>query len=107
MNEVGVRDNFPLDKIKVLLVPIDKFEFIKKLSSNTNIIVIGINNFSEKFYYVDDDSYQIYIDYNKYNEIKNNNCNKNRVFSCEEIENLISNRKLSSIRKALNKINIK
>lgn len=62
ISEFGVGKHIDLEQIKCICVPNDKVEYVKKLLNNDKILVLGLSNLEDKFYYLDD-SYC--LDYNK------------------------------------------
>ena len=54
LTEIGVKDNLPVDKIKTILVPGDKVEYVKKMVGDKDIKVLSMDGYDQKaFYYYD------------------------------------------------------
>ena len=67
--EVGIYGKLPKESIKVIMVPSDKVNFVKKIL-NDDIQVVAIDDIEDRFYYIDDVG-MISIDENRYNNLKN------------------------------------
>ena len=52
--EVGVTDKVPLEAFKAVIVPNDKVDLVKKMMSNDNILVLGMNYMEGKYYYFEE-----------------------------------------------------
>ena len=66
--EIGVKNHFPKELISCILVPADKVSMVKEMVGD-GIKVLPADLREEKFYSVDLDSFQIYVDDNRYNEL--------------------------------------
>jgi len=107
--EIGVDKNFPLEKIKMIGVPSDKVDFVKKLvKDQEGITVVAIDGISEKFYSIDNSSEMIYILENEFEKLKSNlkNSTNNKVFSLVELKNLMIERFSNVLEKFLPEIAI-
>jgi len=91
--EIGIKNNLPKESIKIIGVPSSKVNYVKKLVNDKNIEVIAIDNIKEKFYYVDDMGI-IYLDQNKYEKIKENQTKKDKVFTLNQLKELVFNKLL-------------
>jgi len=83
-SEVGVLDTFPVESIKIIGVPSEKIEMVKKMVGIKNIIVSPIDDIENKFYYVDDMGDitifdDVAEDFHKYLKDKNNKVEKKRL----------------------------
>ena len=97
VQEIGIRKNFPTEKIRVIAVPSDKVDVVKKMVGDKNIPVVGIDFLREKFFYQEDwGPIQIYE--GAYQKIKE------KVFREEEIKELASTRFLTRIQKMMEKL---
>lgn len=85
--EVGVKNRLSLEGIKLICVPSDKVEFVRKLIGDNKIIVAAIDDIYEKFYYVDDFGI-INISYEQYNNLKFNMKKNRKIFKLEELKNM-------------------
>lgn len=106
--EIGIEETLPVSSIKVIMVPKEKINFVKKLIVNEEISVVAINDFNNKFYYYDVlESYDnINISEEDYLNYLNGNYNeeKEKIFEIEEIKKVSSNRLLSNIKIQIDKI---
>lgn len=100
ISEIGVMNNLPKESIKVLCVPPSKVKYVKKITNNNEIEVLGVEGIKDKFYYVDDMG-TIYIDENKYEQIKNNTPKQEKTFKLSELKDLVYNKIFS--KKEVNK----
>lgn len=89
--EVGVINKLPLANIKVIGVPSDKVDYVKKLVLNDEIKVFAIDGINDKFYWFDDFSWDIHIDYDLFDIYKNNlsKPNSSFTFKLEEIRDVM------------------
>ena len=101
--EVGVNSTLPLESIKVIGVPSDKVEFVKRIINNDNIEVLAIDDVAEKFYYIDDFG-NVDISLEKYNDLKNNIMKKNKSFNSQDLRNLSFERIMSNIKTNIEKM---
>ena len=88
--EIGINKNLPKESIKLLGVPSSKVNYVKKIV-NQQIEVIAIDNIKNKFYYVDDMG-TIYFDQNRYQQIKDQQKQEDKVFTLSELKELIRKR---------------
>ena len=68
--EVGVYENFPKELITCIMVPSSKKEIVKKMVGE-DMLVLSMDGVLDKFYSVEYDLYDLYIDEEKYHKIKN------------------------------------
>lgn len=102
VTEVGIRENVPLEKIKVILVPETKAQFVRKLVRDKQITVASIN-MDDKFYYIDD--WEFVIDDKKAEEFVQGDKQENSItFGNEEVKEMASKREISGIKKIYRKI---
>jgi len=69
--EVGVRNKLPIESIRMIGVPSEKVEFVKKIVNNDEIKVLALDGIREKFYYIDDFVCNISIIDNLFNKLQN------------------------------------
>lgn len=95
--EVGIKDNFSKNSIKVILVPYDKVQFVKKLLNDDNILVAPMYKYTDKFW----QSITGYLSYSPdlYIKFKDNNYSNNKMFSANNMKQLAENRMLCGIKK--------
>ena len=95
---MGIKRNLPLESIKVIGVPSDKVNFVKRLLSNNSIKVVAMDNINNKFYYAED--YNIDIYYDKFNKLKEcmKNPKKKFSFKMEELRKLMIERFLLKVK---------
>lgn len=98
--EVGIMDSIPLEHIKIIAVPEDKVEFVRKLVGDNEIIVSPISIY-EKFYYIDSEFGEISFD-TKLAEQKKEVTRTN--FNAKAISKMSKTRKVSGIRSIYEKI---
>lgn len=97
--EVGITSSIPVENIKVILVPKEKVEFVKRVVGNTNIQVCSLQDKKDKFYYMHNyGATRIFDD--KYENLKNNNTIHN-PFSVNQVEKLSLGRKILKVKKAI------
>lgn len=103
--EVGVIDNLPKNKIKCIIVPENKVNFIKKMinMTNTNMLVLAANSNEKRFYNIDIEDGRIYINEERYNDFKNRR--KEKEIELQGIKEAVQNRKLSIIKKIIKRLN--
>ena len=102
--EVGVLNNLKTDLIKVICVPSDKVNLVKKIIDNQNIKVLAIDNICNKFYFIDGLLYSIDVNVEKYNKFQDNLNNSTKKFDLHQIKALVLERPLLNIKKQLDKI---
>lgn len=106
--EIGIEETLPVSSIKVIMVPKEKINFVKKLIGENDISVVEVNDFNNKFYYYDVlESYDnISISEEDYLNYLNGDYNeeKEKIFEIEEIKKVSSNRLLSNIKIQIDKI---
>ncbi len=97
--EIGIVNNVPLEDIKIIIAPESKIPFVRKLVGNKPILVAPIN-IDEKFYYINGENSEIFIDDKKAEEFiqGKNEKKKSITFNAEDIRNLASKRKFSGIK---------
>lgn len=102
--EIGIMHNIPLEHIKIIAVPEDKVEFVRKLVGNNDIIVTPIS-IDEKFYYVDSDFGEISFDAEKAKQLAQGGKKITRTnFNAVEIAEISKTRKVSGIKSIYEKI---
>lgn len=96
--EVGIMDNVPLEYIKLIAVPENKVEFVRKLVNNDKIAVAAIDT-DEKFYYMDEVSGEINFNDEKAKELieARKQPEQNTTFDSKAIRKLAEGRKISGI----------
>lgn len=97
--EIGIISNLSKDKIKIIFVPEEKREFVKKIVGE-DIKVMPIQNSIDKFYSISEYS-GIRIDDEKYNNLEQNIINKPKIFSNEEIKDTLLKRTISKIKQSI------
>ena len=103
--EIGIKESIPLEYIKVIAVPEDKVEFIRKLVGDKKIMVTPIS-IEEKFYYADLDSGEIFFDEEKAQKFDKEK-EQSRIistFKSKSIKKLAETRTSSSIQNMFGKI---
>ena len=85
--EVTVKEKFPKEYIKMIFIPSDKVEFVKKITNSDAIEVVSMDNICDKFYYIDETG--ITISHEMYNELKNKLQKNKKSFSLSEIKSLM------------------
>lgn len=103
--EIGIRDEFPLENIKVLCVPTDRLNFVRKIVSNLPIKVLSMDDSEKKFYYIDDMGiifiYPEILEELKVNLSKNRN---KKFFRLNEIKHIALGRAITNIKNKINQI---
>lgn len=106
--EVGIRNKLPKENIKVICVPTEKVEFVKKIVDNLEIKVLPMDDMDSKFYYCDTDfNYHFSINEQKFEEFKKSLTNKNKTkkeFSNSEVESLTHGRFLKNMLEQMKKL---
>ena len=102
--ELGILGNIPKERIKVILTEPSNVDFVRKIVKDSNIKVYPARDFQERFYYIDEGSYTIFIDYDKLETLKTAQEQEARRIKEEEIKNLAETRLLSRIKSQLDKI---
>ena len=69
--EIGIPGSFPKESIRVIMVPPSKVEVVRNLVDN-NIIVLAVDDIGDKFYNIQSDIFELYIDEIKFQKLKNN-----------------------------------
>lgn len=102
LSEIGAMGVLDTSSIKVLCVPDDKVNFVKRLVGDKNIKVMGFSGMNSRFYYFDD---LFLLDYSTdlIDEYKNN-LSKRVKFSNDEVREVASSRSLDKIFEIINKI---
>ena len=86
--EIGVTRELPPQKIKIILVPSDKVKFVKKIINNDEIIVVGMDDMSERFYYMNEYGY-VDFDKERLQILRDNLLKENKKFSLAELKELV------------------
>ena len=98
--EIGVLNNVSRDTIKVIFVPDEKVEFVRKVVGE-GIIVMAIQRSNDKFYSLSDYG-GIRISDLKYNNLDQSIINRPKIFGNEEIKETVLKRTISKIKNAIN-----
>ena len=86
--EVGVGKKLPKERIRMICVPSDKVNIVKKIVNNEEIIVAGIDDIESMFYSIEDiGMINFYPD--KLKELRDNLTKHKRKFSLEELRQLV------------------
>ena len=99
--EVGVRKNLPLDKIRMIMVPSDKIDFVKKIVGDQ--IVVAPLDYKDAFFYVDDE-YSLFIDEKRLEEFKKGQRKESKTFSREEVSSLSHTGVLANVKVMIEKM---
>lgn len=105
--EIGVRDHLPLDKIKMIMVPSERIEFVKKLLGDSPIIVASMDGLDEKFYHIGSGGYDyLHLDEKSYEDYRKSIFKKvfGRTYSLEEFKYLFLKKFLASAKEKLEDI---
>lgn len=100
--EICVKKCLPVDSIKIILVPFDKVDFVKKIVGD-GIKVFGIDYYYDKFYSLSSCG-KITVLEDKFEEYLSQRRNSNSI-RLENIENVIFN-SLNSIRKKVERVKV-
>lgn len=103
--EIGLQNHLSIESIKVICVPADKVEFVKKLVDDTQIRVLPMHGFGEQIYYMD--SLEVmHIWEEKIKKLKEYMASPiiKKEFTNNEVENLLKSNKLANIKKQLEKL---
>ena len=102
ISEIGVKNSLNVNSIKVICVPSNKVNYVKRLVGNKNINVMGFSGIDKRFYWSD---FSYYLEYypSLFEEYKNKKVKKT-IFSIDDIREVASSRPLSRINSVLNKI---
>lgn len=102
ISEIGVKNTLDVNSIKVICVPSERVEYVKRLVKDRNIKVMGFSGINKRFYGSD---FSYYLEYypSLFEEYKNNTSRK-CIFSNDEVRSVASSRSLSRISNVLNKI---
>lgn len=95
LSEVGVRGNLPVDHIKVIAVPEDKVEFVKKMVGQKDIEVVSMN-IRDEFYYRDRWELLNYLEQRK--EASEQVQQPEIIYSKEEVRTVVKERRTSKIK---------
>ena len=103
--EIGVRSCLPNDSIKSICVPTDKVDFVKKMIGDLNIKVLPVDDYDQKFYYIDEFGI-IYIFPERIEQLKKDlvTAKAKKEFKNEEVKQLMKNSKISSIKHYLENV---
>lgn len=93
--EVGIKNNIPLEHIKLIAVPEDKVEFVRKLIGDKKIIVTPISR-DDRFYYVDPEFGEISFDSEKAQKLVDKK--SQTEYNTKDLEKLAKTRIMSRIR---------
>ena len=100
--EIGIMNNVPLEYIKLIAVPENKVQFVRKLVGDKPITVAPVN-IDDRFYYIDDCDFV--IDDERAEEfIQEKRQRETIAFKNEDIKELASERKISGIKSIYKKI---
>lgn len=102
LSEIGVMGVLDTSSIKVLCVPDDKVNFVKRLVGDKNIKVLGFSGMNSRFYYFDD---LFLLNYsNELTEEYKNKLSKRVKFSNDEVREVASSRSFDRIYEIINRI---
>lgn len=106
--EVAIKNKLALDSIRVIGVPSERVEFVKKLIPNDSIKVVAIDSVINKFYYIDENSNSVDINYDEFNRVKESvsKPKKNVFFKLEDIRKMMIERILLRVKSFKNKKDI-
>lgn len=102
LSEIGVIGVLDTSSIKVLCVPDDKVNFVKRLVGDKNIKVMGFSGMNSRFYYFDD-LFLLNYSNDLIDEYKNK-LSKRVKFSNDEIREVASSRSFDRIFEIINRI---
>lgn len=102
ISEIGVKNTLDVNSIKVICVPDDKVNYVKRLVGNRNIKVMGFNGINKRFY-ASDFSYYLEFYPTLLEEYKKNIYKKNK-FSNEDVRDVAFSRTSTKISQIFDKI---
>lgn len=99
--EIGIIGKVDIKNIKIIAVPENKIDFVKKLVEGTDIEVIPID-LNDKPFYIDDNGLMEIYGSQKNNQNPTSTHEKQKVFDAEEIKTVAESRKIRGIFRAFN-----
>lgn len=104
VSEIGIKNKVPLENIKLIGVPSDKVEFVKKILNSDKIIVLGIDGIEERFYYIEDWG-KINLQEEKLNKLRSDiKPKKGKIFKNQELKEVSISLMLKRVKDNINKI---
>jgi hypothetical protein len=100
--EVGVKDNLPLENIRMIMVPSDKLLFVRKIVGD-KICVMPLDDIDNKFFYINA-FYGIEVNEERLEEFKRQMIREKKVFRRKEIKEMVLTRPLRSMKESLDRI---
>ena len=97
--EVGVKNNIPLDNIRMIFVPSDKLAFVRKIVGDKSP-VMPLDDMNDKFFYFDD-FYGFEILDDKYQQFKKKIKQDRKTFGKKEVKDLLLTRTLRKMKESL------
>lgn len=99
--EIAVKKKLSLESIRVIGVPSERIDFVKKIIPNDSIKVVAMDTIQDRFYNFDEFLNNINIDYDEFNRLKNrlNTPKVDKIFKLGEIRKLMIERFLKSRKK--------
>lgn len=105
-SEIGVKNKLPLENIRLIGVPSDKVEFVKKIFNNDKITIVAIDGIDKRFCYIEGYG-DIIIIKDNLNELKNKlDRRENKIFTNNELKKLAKNLLLKKVKGIIQKINM-
>lgn len=101
VGEIGIGKCLPVERIRAICVPSDKVKFVKKMITDQQIEVLGVDDIDKNFYYIEEFASTIHISEEKLQEFKKGMKNNRKKFSMEEIKSLTFSRSLKAIKELL------
>lgn len=97
--EIGVMQKLPTENINSIFVPSEKVNFVQKIVNHEHILVLPMDDFDDKFYYIEDSI--VIINEEKLNNFKDNINKNTKVFYKEELKVMAYSRCLSKIKEKI------
>ena len=99
--EVGIKDSFPKESIRMILVPSDKVSFVKKIAENDSILIMPMYKLEDKFWYTDESNI---IYYSEEMFINYKNTKQSKKFNSKDLKELSNTRLIKNIKEITQKI---
>lgn len=96
--EIGIQGNVSIDRIKMIAVPKERVEIVKRLVNNENISVVAMDMEEKEYYYTGADIVKFR------DEEENQDINGKNQFTRDDVKGLAKERKQSRIQSVFNKI---
>ncbi len=103
LSEIGVLNDYPVERIRCICVPKDKVKLVEKMVNQKQIKVLGMSNLENKFIYTTDLKYVKFSSRRYKNFIKNREKTKERI-SDQELEEVARTRKVSKMKKLIHRL---